>query len=316
MQHGGEKTFFAGMVEGLAVGPETQGVEQLVVAPACHAILGQPVGWWAGRQVKIFGEVAQVVCGSECFHYPAVMQRVLGQCVGEGSICAKLPGHFVLQRFKIILRLAAAAVVVCHRGDEPVQVMAMAVGPVGGDDGRHWDLHIFKPAGCTGEVQVKAHIGAVHGIESAVGELADLLALAKAGAFGEVVSGHDGFVEVGVEVLELLVHPCLLVVVNTTKQIKDEKSNHPDAAVGPHGCLINLISLNWRLCCKPPVRFPILPDPTRQSVEGRPELIEPHRAAAQPDKVRQSLSLECPRAPAKSKRLHDSGQLRPLPQTS
>jgi hypothetical protein len=40
------------------------------------------------------------------------------------------------------------------RGDR----LAALKESVGGDDGEHWDLDLFKPAGCTGEVQVKAHL--------------------------------------------------------------------------------------------------------------------------------------------------------------
>lgn len=100
---------------------------------------------------------------------------------------------------------------ISNRGIEPVEHMAMPVLPVHCNDGGGRQAGIFKPEGGCGLVEVKAEISSVDRIQSAVGELIDLLAFAKLGAFGEIVRGDYCLIEVIVEFFKLLVHSfCLL----------------------------------------------------------------------------------------------------------
>lgn len=131
----------------------------------------------------------------------AVVQWVLGERVGKSRVSLELDCHLIFHCFKKVLWLAVRTVVVSHGCDQATQVMGMPVCPVGGDDGTNGNLQFFKLASCTWVVQLKAEVGAIHRVQSAIGELIDLLAFAKEGAFCKVVGGNDCLVEVGVKVL-------------------------------------------------------------------------------------------------------------------
>jgi len=88
----------------------------------------------------------------------------------------------------------------------------MPVPAVHCDDRGCGQVDILKlECGCRA-IEVKTEIGTVDWIQSAVGELFDLPAFAELGAFGEIVGGDYGLIQMVVEVFKLLVHSfCLLV---------------------------------------------------------------------------------------------------------
>lgn len=61
-------------------------------------------------------------------------------------------------------------------------------------------VDILKPECGCGAVEVKAEVSPVDWIQSAVCELVDFLAFAELGAFGEIVGGDYGLIQMVIEI--------------------------------------------------------------------------------------------------------------------
>ena len=169
------------------VAPISQGVEKVVVPAPDFDLMGQ--GDDVLGQIDVFEEIVQIVAGRECQQAPSRVHGVFCECMGEGAVGIQPFGHGVLYRLEIFLRLASAALVVGDGGFEVVEVVAVGIFGVDGDDGRRRQISLVEPKGRAFVVDVETEIGAVDGVEAAVGELGDFFALPVSCALPEIVGG-------------------------------------------------------------------------------------------------------------------------------
>ncbi len=169
------------------VAPISQGVEKVVVSAPDFDLMGQ--GDDMLGQIDVFEEIVEIVAGRERQQAPSRIQWILGERMGECAVSIQSFGHGVLYRLEIFLRLASAALVVGDGGFEVVEVVAVRIFGVDGDDGWRRQIPFVEPEGRSLVVDVETEIGAVDGVEAAVGELGDFFAFPVSCALPEVVGG-------------------------------------------------------------------------------------------------------------------------------
>lgn len=88
-----------------------------------------------------------------------------------------------------------------NRRNQAVEVVGVTICLVGRDDGRDGNFQLFKLATRSRVVQIKAEVGTINRVQSAVGKLMNFFAFAKASAFFKIVRGDNSVVEVCVKKL-------------------------------------------------------------------------------------------------------------------